>query len=364
MDTNQNFNNQDPKQKHKKHRRVWLIIGLCCLFVGIILTIIGSVLCRSMKLYDENDLKPFSGTIPNITSESNLNLDIDVAFAKVNVVTDPTATDIKVDASRAVVDEADVYKKGDTAYIKVNTKNFTKRSAKMLPYLISWGNDNKEDSFFSNVTIVIPENTFDSIKLECVGCQIDVGGLTSDDLTIDSSFSEFKGRALNATNVKTNNSFGAFYIYDSAFGTGKYNSDFGSMKMYGTSVKTSDFDIAFGELDADLIGDINDYEIDADDDLSRVDINDRSARYFGDNDNASHEMDIDVSFGDADINIYDGTVNKNNNDMTVPTVPTVTTVSEPAIETTTSSSSTTTATTAVTDKDGNIADINGLKLVP
>lgn len=324
------MNNEMNIPPKKKKGKIKYVAALLILAFGILLIVIGGAL---LPAYDFSDFE--REDIINDFSEYNNSvkaISVDVGFCDVYVV---KGDNLKVECKSAVKDFLDIDYKSDGT-LKVDTAN-KKSNGWFMSFSVVPLVNFKSDNLFGEITITVPERTIEDIKVESGFGRCEIDDINVTNLEMDNVFGQIKLNNVNCLrDAKLENTFGELSLENCTLGETKAENTFGEIKMDDCSILgDSEFEVSFGDIKADLLGSAYDYEYDFDDAFGSGSINGEKPRYYN-NYSAKYEMDVSVSFGDAKINF-----SENTSDLLKGSLPNYN-----------------------ADKDGEITDANGNKIVP
>lgn len=340
-----NMNNGMPLQKKKSKTKY--VIALIMLAFGILLIVIGGVLIPKYDFADferEDITRDFSKYNDSIS-----HISLDTAFSDVKIV---KGDNLKVECKNAVKDLLDIdYTGSDT--LKIDIVNKKSNGWFMTFSIVPFFNTDNAD-LFGEITITVPERVLNSIKTDSAFGKLEIVGIDADEIEIDNVFGETEIRDTNCRRYsKLENTFGELSVANCVLSKIDAENTFGEMKMDKCSVSgDSKFEVTFGDLKADLYGNVYDYEFGCETVMGSSKINGEEPNYYKNKIKDSlnkdiwsfiYEMETEVTFGDMKINFDDA----NKPDITPFDSGISSNDNKP-----------------VTDKDGDIADTNGNKIVP
>lgn len=324
------MNNEMNIQPKKKKGKTKYVIALLILAFGILLIVIGGAL---LPAYDFSDFE--REDIINDFSEYNNSvkaISVDAGFSDVKVV---KGDNLKVECKSAVKDFLDIDYKSDGT-LKVDTVN-KKPNGWFMTFSVAPLVNSRSGILFGEITITVPERTIEDIKVESAFGRCEIDDIDVTDIEIDNAFGQIKLNNVNCLRyAKLENTFGEISLENCTLGETKAENSFGEIKMNECSILgDSEFEVSFGDIKADLLGSAYDYEYDFDDAFGSSSINGKKPRDFNDY-SAKYEMDFSVAFGDVKVNF-----GENTSDLLKGSLPNYN-----------------------ADKDGEITDANGNKIVP
>lgn len=340
-----NMNNGMPSQKKKSKTKY--IAALLILACGILLIVIGGALAAS---YDFSDFKREDITRDfSKYNDSISHISLDTAFSDVKIV---KGDNLKVECKNAVKDLLDIDYTG-SGTLKIDIVNKKSNGWFMTFSIVPFFNTDNAD-LFGEITITVPERVLNSIKTETSFGKCEIDGIDLYSLEIDNVFGEVVLKNINCRKYnKLENTFGDISVSNCLLAEVKAENTFGEIKMDKCSVSgDSKFEVTFGDLKADLYGNIYDYEFGCETVMGSSKINGEEPNYYKNRIKDSldkgiwsfiYEMETEVTFGDVKINFDDA----NKPDITPFDSGISSNDNKP-----------------VTDKDGDIADTNGNKIVP
>lgn len=334
-----NMNNGMPPQKKKGKAKY--VAALLILAFGILLIVIGGALMTAYDFSDferEDITKDFSEYYNSVNS-----IYVDAAFSDIKVV---AGNNLKVECKNAVKDFLDIDYKNDGS-LKIDTVN-KKSSGWFMTFSVVPLVNSRNGNLFGEITITVPERTIDNIKIESAFGLYEIDGIDVTELEMDNVFGEIKLKNINCRRyANLENTFGELSIENCALSEIDAENTFGEIKMDKCSISgNSKFEVTFGDLKADLYGDVYDYDYDFETVMGSSKINGEKPKYYKDRWSCVYEMDAEVTFGDVQINFDDrkspqddSSISNDNNKSNE-------------------------SYSHNSDKDGNITDNNGNKIVP
>lgn len=338
-----NMNNGMPTQKKKSKTKY--VIALLMLAFGILLIVIGGVLIPKYDFADferediTRDFTQYNNSICYIS--------IDSAFSDIKII---EGESLNVECKNAVKGLLDIdYINSDTLKIDVINK---KSKWGLTKFLITPFGGIDNENLLGEITITVPERVLNSIKAESAFGKLEIVGIDVDEIEIDNVFGEFEIRDTNCRRyANLENTFGELSLVNCILSEIDAENTFGEMKMDKCSISgDSKFEVTFGDLKADLYGNVYDYEFGGEIVMGDSKINGQEPNYYKGRIKDSvdkgiwsfvYEIETEVTFGDVKINFDDG------NRPDIDSDENISNDSKP-----------------ITDKDGDIADSNGNKIVP
>ena len=342
---NPNMNNEANNLPKKKKSKAKYVAALLILAFGILLIVIGGALAVS---YDFSDFKREDITRDfSKYNNSVSHISLDTAFSDVKIV---KGDNLKVECKNAVKDLLDIdYTGSDTLKIDIANKksNGWFMTFSIVPF---FNTDNA--NLFGEITITVPAKILNGIKTETSFSKCEIDGIYAYSLEVDNVFGEVVLKNTNCSKyAKIENTFGDISASNCLLTEVKAENTFGEIKMDKCSISgDSKFKITFGDLKADLYGNIYDYEFGGETVMGSSKINGEEPNYYKNRikDSADkgiwsfvYEMETEVTFGDMKINF---------DDKNQPDIDSDENISDDR--------------KPITDKDGDIADSNGNKIVP
>lgn len=237
-----------------------LAVGIVVGILQGILLIIGIISGNSGKTIDSNQVFEMNKGISNIQIESSVG---DIQFYET------TGNEIRIDAKSVSENySCELDDKGTIIIRNKNTKSF----------VFSWFRRN------STIKIYIPkELELKSVNLDLGVGDVKIQELAAKELIIDSGIGEIQLKDSKIMNLEADFGIGDFKTEDCQMGNIQVENGIGDIRL-------------------NLIGDINDYEIEVDKGLGDSKINDENIKYYKEGE-PIYEISCDSGIGDIKINI-------------------------------------------------------------
>lgn len=157
----------------------------------------------------------------------------------------------------------------------------------------------------ARITIYLPEDfVAKETKIDTGAGAVTVEGLHSKRLTLSTGAGSINGRDLTADKVKIDGGVGSITFKDVVFTDADFDCGVGSFDIEGVLLGKNKIDCGVGEVKLDLVGNVDDYDIDVDTGLGSVRLNGvKISKDYETDYNADHSLKIDSGVGDVRINI-------------------------------------------------------------
>lgn len=217
-------------------------------------------------------------------------LDIDISAGSLEIL---SGEDFLVEANDVTKDFSIDFSKNGTIRIREKYRG--------LRFL--WFNYRINNSNNTNIKVYIPEN----YKLDITTIDAGVGKLYIEELNtrklrVNAGAGEVDGYNIIADKVSIDGGVGDISMENVIFNDMDLNSGVGNVFLEGEFKGDNEIDCGVGELDIEIIGDADDYDINIDNGLGKVRLNgEQISREYRKNNNRSNSLDVDGGIGSIDI---------------------------------------------------------------
>jgi DUF4097 and DUF4098 domain-containing protein YvlB len=273
-----------------------LAIGIISTIVNIVVGIVSISSGRTWKgnllnirhRYETEDVKTvdFSDTFNGVKS-----LRIDNSAGELNIKIGDT---FQVEA-RNVIDgfEASVNKHGE---LSINDNN---SDISIFGFHLRGVNNPN-----AKITVYLPESfVAEEARIDTGAGVVNIDALNAEYLDISAGAGNIKGRNLRANKVKLEGGVGQVSLEQVKFNDANINCGVGNLYIQGELTGDSKCDCGVGEVRLELVGDVNDYDLDLDSGIGTVRVNGSRIREDNErNPSAANSIEIDGGIGNVIIN--------------------------------------------------------------
>lgn len=291
----QNMNNRSDIPSKKKKRRTKYIAALIILIAGILLVVIGGALMPTSDFSQfkrEDILKDFS-QYNNVVE----GVSIDSVFSEIKV---QKGNALKVECSNAIEKFLDIeYNSDNTLCVNVGSEKSNRWFFKSSVFPVIGFNNS-----FGEIVITVPEKSLENVKIESVFGSCKVNDIEAESLRVENVFGETILSNTRSDQARLENTFGMLLFENCMLNEMKAENSFGEIKLDECEISgDSKMEVSFGNIEANLYGDPDNYDYDFDVALGSCSVNGKKPEYFN-NRYGDTKMDVEVAFGDAEFNFY------------------------------------------------------------
>ena len=180
---------------------------------------------------------------------------------------------------------------GDTFRVKDKTKMIVFLNSNIL----RWFSDVEE----AKLTITVPDKMFDKVEFDLGVGEANVSGINAKEMEIDSGTGSFTGKDLNISGtLDIDSGTGEVKLENCNVGKLDIDSGVGALSFSGKVTDGLDADCGVGETDITIYGNYNDYDVDADAGIGKVNIEKGDTSHSG-----SGKIPVKVDGGIGEVNI-------------------------------------------------------------
>lgn len=262
---------------------IGIITSIVSAVVGIFSFVTGNVGLGMRRGYVErfNESHKFS----NVKS-----LDIDI-----------TAGDLEILRGKDFLVEAnDVSKEFNMDLSRDGTLKIRERQ-RGISFL--WFNFNVNNNISTKIQVYIPENyKLNTTSIDAGAGKLAIEELNTEKLRISAGAGKIDGYNIVADNATIDGGVGSFNMENVTFNDMDLNCGVGKVFLEGVFEGDNKIDCGVGDLDIEIRGNIDDYNIKIDNGLGQVRLNgERISREYRKNNNKFDSLDIDGGVGSVDI---------------------------------------------------------------
>jgi hypothetical protein len=157
----------------------------------------------------------------------------------------------------------------------------------------------------SKVTIYVPADfVAEEVRIATGAGAVNLEELTTEYLYISAGAGNINGRNLKADKVRVDGGVGSISLGNVDFRNTNFNCGVGNVYLSGVLQEENQFDCGVGEVELELIGDINDYNLDIEAGVGSIRINGRKIEELDqENRSAKHSIEVDGGVGNVRIDI-------------------------------------------------------------
>jgi hypothetical protein len=263
---------------------VTIISGIASAVVGVVSTITGNSVFHSDK-----DVIDYSDSFTEVES-----LDLNISTGNLIIKTGDTfrveAEDV-IDNFEAKVDSDGTLSIGDGG----NGIHFL------------WFDFNGFNNPNSKITLFLPADfVAREARIETGAGKVTIDELNAGDLEISAGAGSIKGSNLSADEVKIDGGVGSIKLDKVSFTDADIDCGVGSLVISGELKGENKIDCGVGDVDLDLIGNAEDYELDVDAGVGSVRVDGEKVKgEYNDNSGAEHKIEVDGGVGSVRIDFAD-----------------------------------------------------------
>lgn len=157
----------------------------------------------------------------------------------------------------------------------------------------------------SKITLYLPDDFIaEKVQIDSGAGSVTIEELYTEYLHISAGAGNITGNNLSADEVKVDGGVGNIKLRDVRFEEADFNSGVGNLSIEGVLLGKTKIDCGVGEVELDLIGNINDYDIDVDSGVGTIRVN---GEKLSDSDkidnNADNSIKVDGGVGNVNIDL-------------------------------------------------------------
>lgn len=157
----------------------------------------------------------------------------------------------------------------------------------------------------SKITVYLPSDfVAEDAKINTGAGTVQVEGLHADYIMISAGAGNISGNDIVAEKVKIDGGVGEVTLKDVNFSDADFNCGVGNLDIQGRLEGKSKIDCGVGEVELDLIGNVDDYDLDIDSGIGTIRLNgDKISDEYNIDTDAPNSIKIDGGVGNVKINI-------------------------------------------------------------
>lgn len=265
---------------------VFLAVVIISSIASVVFSVVTAVSGGVAKGHDKKSID-FSDTYSEVES-----LSIDNATGKLYIKIGET---FRVDGENVSEDFTAEVDSDGTLTVTDNNKDFQ----------FLWFDMGGFNNPNSKITIYIPKSfVADETKIDSGAGTVSVEGLKTNYLYISAGAGNIDGRDITSEEVKIDGGIGTITLKNVNFTNADFNCGVGSLDIEGVLAGESKIDCGIGEVDLDLIGNVNDYDLDIDSGIGSIRLNgEKLSDEYETDKQASNSIKVDGGVGDVNIRI-------------------------------------------------------------
>lgn len=169
-----------------------------------------------------------------------------------------------------------------------------------------WFHVGSVKSFKSKITVYLPMDFIaDKVTLNSGAGNVVIEAIKTNQLTIDAGAGNIKGNNIEAEDVDIDGGVGNITLTEIRFQDTEFDSGVGNLKIEGLLLGDNRIDCGVGEVDLDLNGKEEDYNIKIESGVGNISVNGTKVKDINRNHGAKHSINIDGGVGNVKVNFYD-----------------------------------------------------------
>jgi hypothetical protein len=168
-----------------------------------------------------------------------------------------------------------------------------------------WFNFNGFNNPSSKITVYLPEDFIaEEAYIDSGAGTVSIDGLFAESLAISAGAGSVNGNNIYADDVTFDGGVGSVTLTDVSFNDAELNCGVGSLNVDGELIGETEIDCGVGGVDLDLIGNVDDYDLEVDSGVGTIRLNgDKISDDYKTDKNAPNFIQIEGGVGDVQINI-------------------------------------------------------------